>query len=337
MAKRAIQLWVSALIPLFLTSGHAMAGSTPPPLPKEQHTIILVDRSGSMTAIRKDGVSRFQAAITDAKSYVNLPLSVPHFFSVWTFEEETYVKEQGFADAATTLSTLGRLKVGNGVTPLALTVCDAIDHLFTFKTELENQAKKVVKLVSDGEENSTPRTTQCYGPNSSVTKPPFTTNSWQWKVYNKFATRNANTPPNAGNFQAVLDVTVLSGYVSLMDARPSFVEVSGSGAAVTPTSASKTAAYLDFLQTLAGDSGGSYSAIVDTQPAPVVGDANSDYCVDSVDYYLVLENYGFTVPPANPAADLNRDKVVDYLDYTIVMNNQGKGSRCGSSTLLINK
>lgn len=336
MKKVSIQLLAVAVFTLIMQAGEAVA--QPPPVPVEQHSIIVVDRSGSMMGTRTDGQTRFQVAIQNAKDYVNLPLAIPHYFSVWTFEGSTYIKEQGFASGTTTIATLNRLTVGTGLTPLAYTVCDAIDALFTYRTDLGNKARKVVKLVSDGEENSTPSGTQCHGPSSTATTPPYTTGSWQAKVYNKFATRNANTPPPAGAFfPAVLNVTVLSGYISLRGASTSAIEYSPAGQAMAPHSMSTLVDYLTFLQTLAQDSGGTYTQIVDSKPAPVFGDTNNDFCVDNTDYSEVLANYGATVPPGNPAADFNNDKVIDYYDYTIVVNNQGVGAGCGSSSLYINK
>ncbi|WNG51248.1 VWA domain-containing protein [Archangium minus] len=336
MKKGTIQLLAAAIFTLFMQAGEALA--QPPPLPTEQHSIIVVDRSGSMTAVRSDGQTRFKVAIQNAKDYVNLPLNIPHFFAVWTFEGSSYIKEQGFASATTTIATLNRLTVGTGLTPLAYTVCDAIDALFTYRPDLGNKAKKVVKLVSDGEENNTPVGTQCYGPSSTLDAPPYTTNSWEWKVYNKFATRNPNTPPPAGAFfPAVLNVTVLSGYISLWNMSASAPEYSPAGQVMTPRSMSTMANYFTFLKTLAQNSGGSYTEIVDSKPAPVFGDTNQDFCVDNTDYSEVLANYGATVPPGNPAADFNNDKVIDYYDYTIVVNNQGVGAGCGSNSLFINK
>ncbi|ATB37946.1 hypothetical protein CYFUS_003372 [Cystobacter fuscus] len=336
MKKGTLQLLAVAVFTLVMQAGEALA--QPPPLPVEQHSIIVVDRSGSMSAVRTDGQTRFQAAILNAKEYVNLSLAIPHYFAVWSFEGSTYIKEQGFASATTTIATLNKLSVGVGVTPLAYTVCDAIDALFTYRTDLGNRAKKVVKLVSDGEENSTPSGTQCYGPSSALENPPYTTNSWEWKVYNKFATRNANTPPPAGAFfPAVLNVTVLSGYITFRGESTSAPEYSPAGQAMAPSSASTLANYYSFLQALAQNSGGVYTQIVDSQPTPVVGDTNKDFCVDNTDYSEVLANYGATVPPGNPAADFNNDKVVDYYDYTTVVNNQGKGAGCGSSSVFITK
>ncbi|WNG40823.1 hypothetical protein F0U61_49360 [Archangium violaceum] len=337
MKKGTIQLLAAAIFTLFIQAGEALA--QPPPVPIEQHSIIVVDRSGSMTAVRSDGKTRFKVAIEEAVKYVNLPLNIPHYFSVWTFEGSSYIKEQGFASATATIATLNSLSVGYGSTPLAYTVCDAIDALFTYRTDLGNKARKVVKLVSDGEENSTPTGTQCHGPSSALDTAPYTPGSWESKVYNKFATRNANTPPPAGAFfPAVLNVTVLSGYItSLRSMSASAPEYTPAGQVMTPRSMTTLANYFSFLKTLAQHSGGVYSEVVDSRPVPVSGDTNNDFCVDSTDYNEVLANYGIAVPPANPAADLNNDKVVDYYDYTIVVNNQGQGAGCGTSSLFINK
>ncbi|ATB37944.1 hypothetical protein CYFUS_003370 [Cystobacter fuscus] len=177
-----------------LISFNEAAAQSPP---TEQHTLILIASGGSMSTVGSDGTTRFDKAILRAKSLVNLPLSLPQYFAVWTFEGSSYVKRQGFSGAATTIFTLNSLQVGSGAYPLAYAVCDAADELLAYKSGTIT-ARKMLYLMTDGEENSTPAGTQCHGPSSSLNYPIFTAGSWQWKVNNKLATGNANTPPMSG-------------------------------------------------------------------------------------------------------------------------------------------
>lgn len=328
IARATIQTLAAVVFTLFVQVDEAAAQ-----LPTEQHTVIVVDRSGSMTATRTDGSTRFAEAIRRARNVVSAPMSITRYFAVWSFEGTSYIKEQGFADTTTTLNTLNRLRVGTGVTPLAYAVCDAVDELLAYKRNTGIVASKVLHLVSDGEENSTPSGTQCYGPTSPTDYPNLATGSWEWKVRNKVRTGDANNS-SAGGFPVVLDVTVLTNHISLTGDR-SPPEVSERGELITSNSVSTLSNYFTFLQGLANASGGSYTPIVDSKPAPVFADTNQDYCVDSKDYNTVMANYGYTVPPANPVADLNLDNVVDYYDYVIVMNNQGQGSGCGVASVFM--
>nr|WP_245591834.1 VWA domain-containing protein [Cystobacter fuscus] len=292
----------------------------------EEHLIIVVDRSGSMQTMRGNRLTRFTEAIKQARAYVNLPSSLPRSFAVWTFEESSYIKEQGFADAATTLATLNRLGVGSGVTPLAYAVCDAVDELLQYRPGVS--AKKVVHLVSDGEENSTPTSSQCHGPDSTSPYPHFTMDSWQWKVRNMLKTGDP-LRDDPGPYKLVFDVHVLYDYLYFAGSRGPVREVSSTGRSAAPVHPTLTSAYFAFLQGVSRDSGGTFTAIGDSGPVPVYGDTNQDYCVNDVDYNLVLANYGSTVPPAPRAADVNHDGWVDYYDYVIVVNNYGSG--CGTS------
>jgi hypothetical protein len=298
------------------------------PQPTEEHIIILIDRSGSMQTTRSDGRTRFNEAIRRATEFVNLASTYPRLFAVWTFEGTSYYKNQGFNTASVTRTTLSTLRVGSGTTPLAYTLCDAVDSLLTFKPG--TFATKVIRLASDGQENSTPSGTQCYGPSSTTQWPTLTTGSWQWKVRNKLRTGSA-TNSTETPFTAVLHVDVFSNYISLTGAADSAYEVSDAGDRVAPSSTMSQTSFYSFLQGLASASGGSAINIGDSAPAPVLGDTNGDYCVNNLDYNLVMANYGLRVPPADARADLNRDGIVEYYDYSIVMNNWGKGTGCSAT------
>ncbi|WNG40825.1 hypothetical protein F0U61_49370 [Archangium violaceum] len=207
-----LKLQLLAAVAFSLLISFNEAAAQPPPIPTEQHTIILIASGGSMSTVGPDGTTRFQRAIQQAKNFVSLPLSIPQYFAVWTFEGSSYVKRQGFSAPATTLATLNLLQVGSGAYPLAYAVCDAADELLAYRSGTIT-ARKVLYLLTDGAENSSPASTQCYGPSSVSDYPNLTPGSWQWKVRNKLATGNPNIPPTSG-YPLVLLLDAWGGYIS---------------------------------------------------------------------------------------------------------------------------
>ncbi|MCY1044667.1 hypothetical protein OV208_25340 [Corallococcus sp. bb12-1] len=316
----ALRALAFAGLALMLRGGEAQAQNF-----TEEHILLLIDRSGSMQAVRPStGRTRFTDAITRARTYSLLPSALPRSYAVWTFEGTTYVKAQGFSSAKVTIATLAKLAVGNGVTPLAYAVCDSVDELLQHQPGVE--ARKVVHLVSDGEENSTPPGSLCYGPSSTTAYPNLAVDSWQWKVRNMLKTGDP-LRDSAAPFRLVFDVDVFANQLTFAGTTDPVAEDTGTERPEESMSATLPPAYLAFLSGVSAASGGTYMPISDTSPMPVYGDTNQDYCVDGTDYNLVLANYGHRVPPANPAADVNGDRVVDYADYSIVVNNQGTGCR----------
>ncbi|MCY1083138.1 dockerin type I domain-containing protein [Archangium lansingense] len=324
-SPRFAHVLVALLVTLSLQSREAAAEPF-----DEEHIIILLDRSGSMQATRSDGQSRFFEAIRRARIYVGKPKALPTEYSVWSFEGSASTQESGFGDAGSTTGVLNGLQVGNGVTPLAKAVCDAVDVLLNHKPGVN--ASKRLYLVSDGEENSTPLDSPCYGPSSVGTYPNLTMDSWQWKVRNMLKTGDPLREDNS-DYALVFDVDVFDNYVSLRSGSSPVYEVSYEGKGLVTTASLLPASYLAFLRGVATDSGGTFTTVPDSGPAPIPGDTNQDNCVNATDFYHVLNNFGRPVPPASPTADLNRDGVVNYSDYSIVVNNQGAGCSSGPAHL----
>ncbi|HYO72956.1 MAG TPA: VWA domain-containing protein, partial [Archangium sp.] len=127
--------------------------------PGEQHTLLLIDRSSYMDLLQSDGSRRFDAAITQARNFVNTPSAASRYFSVGTFTGTTYTQEQGFSDIPTTLATLNALQVGMGLTPLAHALCIGVDALLTHKPGVS--ATKVLSLYSAGYEVRSPPSSPC--------------------------------------------------------------------------------------------------------------------------------------------------------------------------------
>lgn len=302
----------------------------PQPPYQEDHVILLIDRSGSMVQPRANGNTRFQEAIKRAREFTELTSSIPRYYAVWSFEGTSYTKHQGFTlSASTTLATLNSLRVGTGVTPLALAACDAVDELKAFRSSLVF-ARKTLRLGSDGEENSSPSGTQCQGPNSVGVYPALDAQSWQWKVRNKLRTGNAQNS-NVAPFTIIFDVDAFFKFISLRAPQPEVRELTDQGepVALAGVTLPQQDPFLAYITGMSADSGGKSSIIDDSAAPPVFGDVNKDGCVGNSDYDLVIANYGLYVPPAPSAADVNGDSVVDYNDYAIVIGNWGMGGNCG--------
>lgn len=322
--KTAAHLFGALALVFLATPEEAKAG--------EEHVLLLIDRSGSMTQTRTDGSTRFDAAIDRAEKEVEMTNSNTRHFAVWSFEGSTYLKHQGFTvDVSTTMTTLNNLRVGSGVTPLAYASCAAVEELKGYRMSVF--ARKKLRLSSDGEENSSPIGSECQGPSSTGNYNNLTPQSWQWKVRNKLRTGNAQNPNDPGLLSLIVDIDYFTTFISVAPvagALPAFYEYSESGEPLVQVRAGPTASdpFAEFLKGIAAETGGRFSLATDNSPPPVYGDADQSGCVDNADYNLLLANFGFTVPPGDPAADVNSDGVVDYGDYTIIVGNWGMGGRC---------
>ena len=289
---------------LVQASGQAQA-QTPP----DRYMLVLLDRSGSMSRLRSDGSgqTRWEAAKQRGIDKINQFMIVPGALNVavWTFQSNSATNwTNGFVSPAGAISQIQSLPGPTGSTPLARGVCDAVDALVAATSF---PPSRIIQLNSDGLENSTPTSHSCYGIHSSSNTPPFSTGSWENKVYNK-----------------------VQGTTVYVDVFGSNINRIGSGSVISETGADRThsteaTSMSTFFSALATSTGGAYTVVNDSAPLPVSGDVNGDFCVDDQDLNSVFGQYGMSVPPGDPANDVNQDGTIDYYDYLQVWNNYGQG------------
>jgi hypothetical protein len=309
MKKALLLSTLIAVIAIGTTWGVREAAAQVP----TRYVLTILDRSGSMTAVRTSGETRWVAAKARAKDKIDLFSSVPGqtLVSVWSFANAGYTQHTiGFVSPTAAKSTIDALPGPTGSTPLAITACDAVGSLIAVTP---NRFQRILQLNSDGEENSTPTTHSCFGPASVSAVAPYTLGSWHNKVY-------------TASQGVVVHVDLFGN--NILSAGAGKREVATKEAPFTAQESISAVTLSVFFQSLASSTGGTYNPVVDSSPAPVAGDLNSDLCVNDGDLNLVLDNYGKTVPPADPRADLNFDRKVDETDYLQVFNYYGNGPRC---------
>lgn len=178
-------------------------------------------------------------------------------------------------------------------TPLAGSICDAVDELVLNSPRGSN---RVIQLSSDGGENSTPITHQCFGPSSSTPVDPYDSGSWHNNVFEKVA----NNPS-------------ITAYIDVFDS--SYISGASSGIS-SPSSIGPN--FHDFMADLAERSGGEFRIIFDEEPLPIRGDINKDYILDIFDIVELDLHVGFPAIAAEPGCDLNADLFVDEQDRSIL-------------------
>jgi hypothetical protein len=307
----------------------------------DRYMVVLVDASGSMTIERSDdGRSRFQAAIDRADTQIF------HYatnggldgVAVYAFSGTTAILHTGtpptagnpgapFVDVNTARAAVAALTTNQppaGLTPLAGSVCEALDTLLGMTA---GNPERILQLASDGEENNTPIGTECQGPRSETRFPPFQTmpQSWENKVYVKATDVAVGSDPII-----LVDLFEYSEVTGPLFSFSSMVPKMVGGELIVPRPMQKAAAAAaaadpdrpptlrEFFGALTSATGGSLTVIPDAEPVPVIGDIDGDQCIDPADTFEIIRRFGEHTPDVDGKYDLDLDGVITYDDYAIL-------------------
>lgn len=207
---------------LGLTPSLASAQVPPPPPPPAggELVVMMVDMSGSMNGLTPDGDVKFDVAMERAHEFLD-EVRFGREYELWLFSGVSATPVITFEQHATAeqvRAELNWLATPADVTPFSGTFCDAVDHLMDTQFAREINAppgaaqiyEKRIALYTDGFENSTPESHECWGHRSMAVAPETEVNSWQWKIFNKANTGNAMSPPGAHIPATVItDVTMI--------------------------------------------------------------------------------------------------------------------------------
>lgn len=353
-----------AVISAALVAGGSPASGGPPPTPfTEVNAIVLVDVSGSMLEeldASQPGHPKNMLAMqksiewikTTAQTYASQ--NKPVEWSLWAFSASYpngYVKVVDFVgtpdyllkalgDGGTPDPVFTGMTI-NDRTPLAGAACAVASTLIGDRDVngqlLANQSvvghevdktgvRRLVYITTDGLENNTPSSSECYGEiTSEKAYAEYEPNSWQYKLRNKLLT-GCVTNTSTDDSKLVMDVNLFFGgfYKSLSAIGAEQLGASHGGVRVY-SSASEVKQAIALYQGLAKSSGGKFvTTSVDanhqlTSRKP--GDVDYSGCVDMADYTEWTQWYGQTCTMDHPHcywADLNGDGKVDDSDYMIL-------------------
>jgi hypothetical protein len=284
----------------------------------ERTMVVLIDATGSMVMPRSDGQTRFEAArqmarerIINAASQTDGLASV----AVYTFHSVAFTNETGgFVTPFEAVSVIDNLEVAPWATPLAGSLCDAIDIASASGTGAVTD-QRLLEVFTDGEENATLMDHPCWGEFSTSTGAPFDAGSWQNKVY----LRAVNASPSIV-FSGTLFTNV--GIAGFAAAKAAPMEV---GLHATPSFGTFSTLLSDaeFFAELAAATGGTFDEVADTAPLPVFGDVDGDYDVDRDDAIALARRFG-SLPLR--AFDLDADGSIGWGDYALLLQKLGTGS-----------
>jgi VWA domain-containing protein len=292
--------------------------------------LVLIDASGSMSTVRADSTTRFDAAKSRAVSQIaNQAATGLDGVAVYTFSDITSTAQTvGFVDPNTAILAIQGLDlftVGGGNTPLAGSLCDAVDVL-----SAEPATQKILELASDGEENFTPMAHQCFGPPSMDSTPPYTGGSWQNNVYIKVS--DASLSVQIDLFDPGPITGLAARAAAAHDPEASITAKTRLMAAVAAAAAGDGPPSLtDFFTQVALVSGGRLTVIEDTvAQLPVFADVNGNSCVDRSDALLIARAFGQSGPPQSNPLDLDLDGKVGFADYALALAHFTPGG-CGTA------
>lgn len=169
-------------------------GTVTPFSPPGPLGLILIDRTGSMTAIRPStGHTRCADAVTQAQQQLtDMVTEGVMSFAVWTFAGSSVTQvTPGYVDQTTASAAINGLSAGSctGSTPLAFAMCAAAQDLALHRTPSQGPSAPVAFLAvsTDGGENNSPGSplltignTNCSGLTGDIT----TAGTWENNVNN---------------------------------------------------------------------------------------------------------------------------------------------------------
>lgn len=304
----------------------------------ENRMLVLIDASGSMTIARpSDPVSptRFHAALKRAQDQVLFYGAAGYTsFAVYTFQDASATPHTaGFVtqnQALDALELIDPVTTPIGVTPLAGSICDAVDTLIGNGTIPGN---KVLQLASDGEENATPFGHQCYGPPSMLPTAPYTTGSWQYLVNQYLTVEPANVVVGVDLFNYAPIIGLRAPVASnpdelLSQTLRSISAISGSAKSGALADEERPPTLEEFFGEITAATGGALTVINDdTTQLPVYADFNADFCVDRSDALLLARKFGPVTPEVDGGFDLDLDGQIGFSDYALLLSHRTPG--CG--------
>lgn len=298
----------------------------------DRQMLVLIDASGSMSITRADLQTRFAAAKQRALDQIAVQAAGGlDGVAVYTFSDTTSTAQTaGFVDKNVAIGVVAGLDlftVGGGNTPLAGAMCDAVDVLVA-----TGATEKILEVASDGEENFTPAAHPCSGPFSTDPAPPYSTDSWQNKVFLKVALSGITVQID------LFDPGPITGFAAVAAALDPEAEVTGAarfaaaGKMLTAAAAAGEGppTLREFFTQIALVSGGRLTVIEDTAPTvPVEGDADGNACIDRSDAIAVARAFGQTGAPQDLAFDLDLSGSVGFTDYAAMTSRFTPGG-CGT-------
>lgn len=332
--KKATVSGITATLALMCSTAYA-----------ERSIVIVLDATGSMMQVRDDGTcapscpTRYQAAqkaAVDDLLLANGSTEGVEKVAVFMFsDDQTAIRLTGTAADPFITTITGALDPTSaeyiithavapfGSTPLAGAMCAAVTTARNSTPgSIFGPPHRWLKVYTDGEENFTPMSDPCFGPPSVVLKtPPFDDGSWHQKVY-----QLTTNPLPAVLVDTTLYVNLGNPFAFSFSTPPAPVEVVPAAAPAKPTSFSlfdTPVTDLEFFTILSTDSGGTFTAVADSAPAPVIGDLDFDFDVDRADAIVLARAFG---THATTAYDLDQNGSIGFGDYTRLLSRFGNGS-----------
>lgn len=324
-----VRILLATFVGVVIAGGSAAADRT---------MVVLLDATGSMQAIRSDNRTRFEQAQFDAAERISTvamqleglsqvavykfygsaavcetcaPLGSPPRICATDPRRSFQTSPTGFVSPFDAATAVECATVTVQVTPLADALCTAIDAARSSGDA--GTTTRFLEVFSDGAENNSSGV--CSGPFSTILNTaPFDSGpppSWQNLVW----TRTTNPLP-AIQVDPTLyhDVSFAAKF-----ANASSLPASERAAAVRAFAATDA----DLFAALAVSTGGTFTSVIDSAPAPVVADLDGDFDVDRNDALALARRFG---QPGTAASDLDGNGVIGFGDYSRLLARFGNGS-----------